>query len=209
MKTLILAAIRCSLMFTAVTALLFSVRPLQAFTVTIDQVGSNVVANGNGAFNLMGLTSQGLGFGGVPLVRANTGLIQIGAAPHPILDTYSGFTGPTSFGVGIQFLANIGSGDFVGLRGNIPRGGFGGLLFVPTGYVSGTALLDSMTFNSATFASLGLTPGTYVWTWGTGLRNQNFTLIIGGVGVPDGGTTAFLLGCALLGLTALRRKLRC
>jgi VPDSG-CTERM exosortase interaction domain len=30
-----------------------------------------------------------------------------------------------------------------------------------------------------------------------------------GVGVPDGGTTVSLLGCALLGLTALRRKLRC
>lgn len=30
-----------------------------------------------------------------------------------------------------------------------------------------------------------------------------------GVGVPDGGTTASLLGCALLGLAALRRKLSC
>ncbi len=30
-----------------------------------------------------------------------------------------------------------------------------------------------------------------------------------GVGVPDGGTTVSLLGCALLGLVALRRKLGC
>ena len=30
-----------------------------------------------------------------------------------------------------------------------------------------------------------------------------------GVGVPDGGTTVSLLGCALLGLAALRRKLGC
>jgi hypothetical protein len=30
-----------------------------------------------------------------------------------------------------------------------------------------------------------------------------------GVGVPDGGTTVSLLGCGLLGLTALRRKLSC
>jgi VPDSG-CTERM motif len=28
-------------------------------------------------------------------------------------------------------------------------------------------------------------------------------------GVPDGGTTVSLLGCALLGLAALRRKLSC
>ena len=68
---------------------------------------------------------------------------------------------------------------------------------------------DSMTFNNATFASLGLTPGTYVWTWGAG-ANQNFTLQIGSLsvpGVPDGGSTVSLLGCALLGLAALRRKL--
>jgi len=82
-------------------------------------------------------------------------------------------------------------------------------LGVPHGYVSGTILSDSMTFNNATFASLGLTPGTYVWTWGTGLENQNFTLVIESAGVPDGGSTASLLGCALLGLTALRRKLGC
>ena len=66
-----------------------------------------------------------------------------------------------------------------------------------------------MIFNNATLASLGLTPGTYVWTWGTGLPNQNFTLIIGAVGVPDGGSTVSLLGFGLLGLAALRRKLGC
>ena len=53
MKKLIPAAIRCSLMFTAVAASLFCVRLAQAFTVTLQQMGSNVVANGSGAFNLM------------------------------------------------------------------------------------------------------------------------------------------------------------
>jgi hypothetical protein len=66
-----------------------------------------------------------------------------------------------------------------------------------------------MIFNSATFVSLGVTPGTYVWSWGTGLPNQNFTLIIGGAGVPDGGSTVSLLSCALLGLVSLRHKLSC
>ena len=58
MKILILAAVRCSLIFTAVTASLFSVQPAQAYTVTLQQVGSNVVANGSGAINLTGLTFQ-------------------------------------------------------------------------------------------------------------------------------------------------------
>ena len=81
---------------------------------------------------------------------------------------------------------------------------------MPEGYVSGNPLSDSMTFNNATFFSLGVRQGTFVWSWGTG-ANQNLTLIIGsGVeGVPDGGSTVSLLGFALFGLAALRRKLSC
>ena len=73
---------------------------------------------------------------------------------------------------------------------------------MPFVYISGDPLTNSMTFDNATFASLGVTPGTYVWSWGTGLPNQNFTLQIGGAGVPDGGSTVSLLGCVLLGLAA-------
>jgi hypothetical protein len=118
MKTLTLAAIRCSLMLTAVTGSLVFVQPAQAYTVTMEQVGANVVAHGSGAFNLMGLTFDGLGGDGVPAVQANFALIQIGKAPHPgvgTLDTYVGFTGPTNFGVGTAFVADFGSGDFISL----------------------------------------------------------------------------------------------
>ena len=38
----------------AVTSL-FSVQPAQAFTITLEQMGSNVVATGSGAINLTGL----------------------------------------------------------------------------------------------------------------------------------------------------------
>jgi hypothetical protein len=203
MKTLILAAIRCSLMFTAVTASLFFVRPAQAYTVTLEQIGSNVVANGSGAVNLTGLTKASTPFGGPSAIAADIGFILMGAPSGGTFDGYFGFTGPTSFGSGDVFLPNTGSGDLVGING------FLGFLFVPEGYVSNAALSDSMTFNNATFASLGVTPGTYVWTWGTGLANQNLTLIIGAAGVPDGGSTVSLLGFSLLGLAALRRKLSC
>jgi len=50
-------------------------------------------------------------------------------------------------------------------------------LSVPTDYVSGTALSDSATYSGKTLAELGVTAGTYVWTWGT-TANQNFTLEI-------------------------------
>jgi len=186
----------------AVTSL-FSVQPAQAYMVTLEQVGSNVVATGSGPINLTGLTFLRPNLNTGAGIWANMGLIATGPMRAEV-DLYNGFTGPTSFGRGNLFNANTGSGDAVGIAGR------GVLLGVPQGYVSGAALSDSMTFNNATFASLGVRQGTFVWSWGTGLPNQNFTLIIGsGVPTPDGGTTVSLLGFALLGVAALRRKLGC
>jgi hypothetical protein len=37
---------------------------------------------------------------------------------------------------------------------------------VPAGYTSGSALSETDTYAGKTFASMGLTPGTYVWKWG-------------------------------------------
>jgi hypothetical protein len=53
MKTLIIAALHCSLMF-LVTASPFFGRPAQAYTVTLEQVGANVVATGNGPITRRG-----------------------------------------------------------------------------------------------------------------------------------------------------------
>src|SRR5262245_53379108 len=44
------------ILFAIAVASLFSVQPAQAYTVTLKQIGSNVVANGSGAINLTGLT---------------------------------------------------------------------------------------------------------------------------------------------------------
>jgi hypothetical protein len=183
----------------AVTSL-FCVQPAQAgYMVTLQQVGPNVVATGSGPIDLSGLIFL-VGFNGGPFLDPNSGQIASGAmAPG---DIYRGaITGPSSFGSGDVTLASSGTGDAVGI---VPSNF---LLTVPDNYVSGNALSDSSTYNNATFASLGATPGTYVWTWGTG-ANQNFTLQIG-AGVPDAGSTLPLLGFALLGVAVLRRKLRC
>ena len=180
----------------------FCVRPAQAgYIVTLQQVGANVVATGSGAFNLNGLTFVDSRIAtNQALVSANSGVIQTAPTGLVNVDEYNGFTGQ-SFGSGGMSLASAGNGDFVGINSvNID---------LPQGYVSGAALSSSATWNNATIASLGLTPGIYVDTWGTGLPNQNFTLRIGSVGVPDGGATVSLFGCALIGLAVLRRKLTC
>ena len=203
MKALLKKLLPLTLFAIAVTSL-FSVQPAQAFTITLKEVGSNVVANGSGAFNVTGLTKEAGMFSTTTGIDGSAGFILTGTPGQtPFLDGYFGLTGPTNFGSGFFFPPDTGSGDFVGIF--LISGARH--IFVPAGYVSGTALSDSMTFNNKTFASLGVTPGTYVWSWGTGLRNQNFTLIIRGAGVPDGGSTVSLLGFGLLGLAALRLKL--
>jgi hypothetical protein len=104
MKTLIHAAIRCSLMF-LVTASLCFVRPAQAYTVTLRQMGANVVANGSGAINLTGLSLFATGGGGIPAgIEASSGRISTGPTGFVFQDEYVGFTGPTGAAAQIELL---------------------------------------------------------------------------------------------------------
>ena len=193
------------ILFGIAVSSLFSVQPAQAYTVTLQQMGADVVANGSGPVSLTGLTFSGLSGQDGALINPIFGVIVMGTTKFANVDIYTGLSGPTSFGSGGLNDANIGSGRRVGIVGPL----LGPFLFLPAGYISDTALSSSSTWNNATFASLGVNPGTYVWSWGTGLPNQNFTLIVGGAGVPDAGSTVSLLGCALLGLAGLRRKFSC
>ena len=163
---IILSALAFACALVAVTSL-FSVQPAQAgYTVTLQEVGSNVVATGSGAIDLTGLTF--VVFRLYPAINPHEATIVTGL-PDSFVDLYdSGASGPTSFGSSpVGTSASSGSGDKVGIVG-------GHTLAVPTGYVSGSALSDRATYSDTTVASLGVTPGTYVWTWGTG-ANQNFT----------------------------------
>jgi hypothetical protein len=164
------------------------------------------VATGSGAIDLTGLTFQLNFLNAPPQIQANFSLMITGPGGAS-QSQYTGFAGPTNFGSGDLIFADTGSGDGVGIVGS----GSNTFLLVPQGYASGSALSSSATWNNATLASLGVTPGIYVWIWGEG-ADQNFDLEIGSLGVPgvpDGGSTVSLLGCALLGLAALRRKLSC
>jgi hypothetical protein len=76
------------------------------------------------------------------------------------------------------------------------------------GYVSESALSDTATFAFQNFSilSLGVTPGTYEWTWGD-RANQNFTLVIGVPGpIVGAGLPGLILGFAGIGFMAYRRK---
>ena len=161
---------------------LLSVGPAQAgYTVTLQQVGPDVVATGSGAIGLHGLTFSHSSSANPAIVPSSSNFlvrgvsIYTGPASSSVDSYFVPQSGPTGFGSGSATYASSGSGDMVGIFEGFIYGDPLRLLSVPRGYVSGTALSDMATYSGNTLATLGVTPGTYVWTWGTG-ANQNFTL---------------------------------
>ena len=161
---------------------LLSVGPAQAgYTVTLQQVGPDVVATGSGAIDLHGLTVsrsffQDPGIKPFGHILVGPAFIATGPTSSSVHPYFGAITGPRIFGSSANFtLASSGSGDMVGISAELA---FQTFLSVPTGYHSGSFLSDSATYSGQSFATLGVTPGTYVWKWGTG-ANQNFTLQIG------------------------------
>ena len=170
-----------------------------AFVVDLTQEGSNVVATGSGSINLTDLSLFISGGHVSGQMDPSLGVMIIGPISITLDDAYTGITGPKNFGSGGETFASSGSGDLASV------GGAGGIIDVPHGYVSGTTLSDSMTFDSATFASLGVTPGTYKWTWGSGANADSFTLTT--TVVPEPSTWGMmLLGFAGLGLAGWRHR---
>jgi hypothetical protein len=175
-----------------------------AYVVTFEQVGSDVVVTGGGSINLNELLGVE---GGTERAGINPSLGEItGPASLTAVDEYvypPGFGGPPSFGPGLgAFSADSGSGGIVGI-GKVGLSTFD-LIIVPDLYVSGNPLSDTSTYLDKTFASLGVTPGTYVYSWGTGADVDTFTVQIG---VPEPSTWAMLLiGVGGLGYSAYRRR---
>jgi hypothetical protein len=168
--------------------------PAQAdYNVTLLEQNGNVVATGSGTIDLTDLTlfSSGV-LGNKAGVYPILGIVAIGPSSATGADEYQGFTGPSSLGGGGQTFASSGSGDFIDIGA--------GFLDVPVGYVSGHSLSDTSTYDNKTFAKLGVTPGTYVWTWGTGTHADSFTLQVGPATATPEPASLTLLGIGAVGL---------
>ena len=162
--------------------------------ITCLEVSSDVVCNVTGSANFTGLTAAGSNFSGAE-VRTDIGRIVLGPTTSTNFFIRSGASGPTSFGTSsVTIPASTGSGDIVGVQGN------GSVLFFPTSYTGGSPLSGTATWNIATYASLGMTPGVYDWTWGAGGPAQRLSVIIP---EPSG---LLLVGFGVFGL--LLRKTR-
>lgn len=171
-----------------------------AYTLTLEQVGGNVVATGSGTLDLAGLTLVQTETSAPPAIIPLGGQILIGSAPASY-HIYRLVTGPTSFGGGGDTVVSSGSGDDVGISSDDAG------VFVPLDYLSGATLLSTATWDGQTLASLGATPGTYVWNWGSGPTADTFTLDIGTAAVPE--PAGILLLALPLGLVMLLAQRSC
>jgi hypothetical protein len=182
-------------------------RAIAGVIVDISQVGGNVAVDASGSVNLSALTRLGDG-AAFAYVQADLGTVAVGSTTPGDFNVWGIAAGPKTFGTGGPFSATSGSGDTFGIEGS---GGFTlPVLLLPTNYVSGSGLSASDTYANTSIAALGLTPGTYTYTWGTGASADSLTVNIGSVPEPSSlamvATAVGLLGG--FGLHCRRRNKR-
>jgi PEP-CTERM motif len=177
------------LMFAAAFLVLHSATPptRAELTITVTQVGSNVVASGSGTIDTTGLIASSTNFV-ISNMVPKSGKMELGPATAAAgFQLYTGISsGPSSIGTGVETNANSGSGQLLGPDGP-------GAMLLPTSYRSGSSLSATDTWDNKTFSSLGLTPGTYTWTWGTGADADSMTVDIGTAAVPEPSTAIVAL----------------
>ena len=128
-----------------------------------------VVASGSGTIDLTDLTKSFSGVFNAPSIDPQASQIFVGTSASA--DIYTFITGPVlPIGSGVLTNADSGSGAVFGVND--------ATITVPHNYTSGT-LSGSAIWNSpldSTLAMLGVTPGTYSYTWGAGAHADSFTL---------------------------------
>jgi hypothetical protein len=134
---------------------------------------------------------------------------------------FPGFTGTTFSGM---LTIDVTAGDITGI--SVRFQGLSPFTLVINSFATGTSNWEILASDTGLNAGLDLvfntghTPSSLVGFTGGPIVGNNVTNTVGGTdytitggsltpAVPDGGTTVSLLGCALLGLAAFRRKLSC
>ncbi|UWQ22746.1 VPLPA-CTERM sorting domain-containing protein [Jannaschia sp. W003] len=161
------------------------------------ETGGDVVGIFAGSLDLSGAGSAGAG--GLPFdLFSASDAAAIQSDSTGSFDTYEFDAAPANFGTDGLTLATSGTGDAFAVLG----ANSGNEVGVPTGYASGQALAGTLTFANQTFAALGVTPGSYVFS----LPNDTITVRFGPTAPVPLPATLPLLLAGFGGLALLRRR---
>jgi hypothetical protein len=141
------------------------------FVAIFEEVGSNVEEIGDGTINLTDLGAPGQPVSIRPSVSPDVGTLVLGAPGRNVtFFTGGGITGPGSFGPGAGARADVGAGDGIVATSSS--------IAVPLNYPSGARLSAISYYRDQSYDSLGMTPGVYIWTWGSGFSADSLVLDI-------------------------------
>lgn len=189
---------------------LFSSPARASVIINFAQVGNDVVATGSGSANTSGLTFLFSVSGAQINLDASSGNFRGGTAGGQFV-VYSGLAiPPTGYGssnagfgpgTGTNNFPDSTTGDYFGLTG------FNGRLFLPNGYVSGTLLSNTTTWNNRTLANLGLAPedSSFTYTWGSGASADSLTINVTSIPEPS---SSFLCAIGIVCFFSRRRRSR-
>ena len=170
-----------------------------AYVINFAESGGAVIATGSGSLNVSALTVHTSN--NLPNYMTPLGNIFLSGNSGP-LTMYRTVNAAPFFGTGATVFPTTSVGNRVGIMSNQ-------FVIVPQNYVSGSDLgTTTTTFANASFASLGLTLGSYVWTWGSGGNADSLTINIPGAvsPVPEPASWGLMiLGLGLAG-AAMRRR---
>ena len=162
---------------------MFSASANSAVTIVFEEVGSDVVATATGSLDTSGLgasfgtTAVGALFYGAPdqwLYEVGTGGGLTFTAPYSPAQTLHTTPIPVA-------SADSSTGGPVGVLDS-PLFTAGPRVLVPAGYVSNDPINATATWTGATFSSLQLTAGSYLFDYGT--DSLTFEVRSSGVGAP-------------------------
>lgn len=193
-------------LYAAVISLALIQHSQGALIINIVESGSDVVATLSGSINdLTGTTvtsTQPDSFSS--FIRPNSGVIGFSPNSSSVnYNIYNGFSAvPAAYGTSnILAASSLTGSDRFYIRNN-PLSP----MFLPTSYILGTPMSATATYSGQSFASLGLTAGTYVWSW----TGDSVTLNVGAAPspVPEPGQVAasLLVLAGIGGFVWLKRR---
>lgn len=163
---------------------------------SFEETGDDVVGTLSGSLDLTG--AEFLGSESVAGSSIGPGIGWVVSMPG-IYTSFATYTvsGPPDFGSGVTTADGVSVGDPFLIYDHFA------LVGVADGYTSGSALNGTLTFAGSTFASLGIDPGSYIWS----LPNDTVTLRFGPApsAIPLPASLSLLLGALGLTFAATRR----